>query len=308
MAFDIRTSLAAVTQLTETLGQFGVELSSARNVWRLKMLDPPESEFVGMFIAQDLTENVGQRLSKTQGLNQQSSQKGYLGGAEDSITFNTRIWANNSVKNIKSSIDALKSFTKRDSKLKRAPIFKFTSGTEVACKCFVESVGGIKYDDPREDGSIRGASFSIALAVIEELPTKEQGLSLASLAKSGLSVISAVAGLGTSLGFIDIPGGSLHRKGRKVIVKQGQTFEQIAQLEYGDALAGDILRRVYYQQPLSQIKTALETGDYIDLVEDTDIAGIETTPQSLFLQDNLTNNTAIEEHFDRRGGDKTIFI
>lgn len=305
MSYDIKTSLANVTDVTEKLGQFGIVLSSAKNVWRLKMLDPPESEFVGMFIAQTLTENVGQRISKTQGLNQQGTQKGYLGGEDETTTFTTRIWANDSVKNVKSSIDALKSFCRRDPNLKRAPIFKFTSGTEVACKCFVETVGGIVYDDPREDGSIRGATFSVTLTIIDSLPTKEEAVSLSSILKGGSSVISS---LGQSLGVINIPGGSLHRKGRMVVIKQGQTFESIAQKEYGDALAGDILRRIHYQQPLNQIKMALETGDVIDLVDSVDIASIETTPQSVFLKDTLTNNRAIKDHFDLRGVSKTIFI
>ena len=74
--------------------------------------------------------------------------------------------------------------------------------------------------------------------------------------------------------------------GKEIIVKQGETFEHIAQKHYGDAHVGDILRRAHYNKPLNEIKSSLETGDVVDLVADDEIFGIAVTPQSIALKDN----------------------
>lgn len=292
------------------LGEFlGI---STKNVWRLKMKDLDETEFKGQFLAEDLTENVGARISSRGALNQASTDSKYLGGDDQTITFTTRVWATNSIKNVKKTVELLKSFSKRNPKLKRSPIFIFTAGTEVQALVFVKSVGGIKYDRPRSDGSIRGAVFGIQLSVIEDIETKPNSLSIATLVKSGLGIISSVQGLSSgglgAFSKISIPGGSLHTKGKEIIVKDGQTFEHIAQREYGDALVGDILRRAHYNKPLNELKSSLEVGDVVDLVVEDEIFGIVVTPQSLPLQDNQINLDNINRHFELRGKTKTVFI
>lgn len=307
MPIDLLAGGAALASLP---GQFGLDIfGSGPDVWRLKMLDPPETEFIGQYIAENVTENISARISNDSSLNKDDPNKSYLGGAGDTITFNARIYANNTVKNVKTEIDQLRKFSKRKDELKRAPIFRLQIGTDFAVICFVRSPGGIVYDRPRRDnGAMRGATFKMVVEVIDSLPTKEEGMSLISIVKTGLGIVGAAAGIGATLGLINVPGGSLHRKGRRFVTKQNQTFEEAAKLEYGNALSGDILRRVYYQQPLSQIKLALEIGDMIDLVDPTDLSGIEVTPQSEFLKDTLVNRQVITDHFTLRGQTKTIFV
>lgn len=292
------------------LGEFlGI---STKDVWRLKMVDnifgDVGREFIGQFAALDLTENVGQRVSDTPSLNQQDTDKKYLGGQGDTITFNARVWASSSIRNVRKSVERLKSFSKRNDELKRSPIFTFTAGTELQCTCFVRSVGGIKYDPLRSDGTIRGATFGITLTKIEDKPTDVQGKSIAALIKSGLGIVSAAAGLASVLGKINIPGGSLHTKGKQVIVKQGQTFEHIAQQHYNDALVGDLLRRAYFNKPLSIIKLALEAGDVIDIIDADEVYDIPITPQSVALKDNETNKQNIANHLELRGGSRRIYV
>lgn len=285
---------------------------STKNIWRLKLKDDKSSlkanEFKGQFVAENYTENIGSRLSNQKGLNQQNADIKYISGDDETVNFTTRLWATNSIKNIKSSVDQLKAFTKRDPVLKRSPIFIFTSGTELQFTCFVKSIGGVSYDIPRSDGSIRGATFNVTLEKIDDLQPKSAGLSLASLVKSGLGLISAAQGITSGLGLINIPFGSLHRKGRKIITKQGQTFEHIAQLEYGDALVGDILRRIHFQNPLNQIKPALETGDIVDLVHEDEIHSIPITPTSVALKDETIVRQNIQAHLELRGVARTIYV
>jgi hypothetical protein len=221
------------------------------------------------------------------------------------------VFATHSIKNIRKSIEQLKSFCRKNEKLKRAPIFKFSSGTEVLCTCFVKTVGNIRYDEPRQDGTVRSATFEVVLLKVDDVPTElGKELDIGALLKTGLGIISAAASnTATSISnFINIPGGSLHKKGRRIIVKSGETFEHIARKEYSNALYGDVLRRAHFNKPLSIIKPALEVGDIIDLVDESDIRNITITPQSIPLKGSITNLKNIKDHFELRGGERIIYV
>ena len=285
---------------------------STKDVWRLKMSDKiggdEGPEFRGQFTATNLTENVGQRITSTNALNQEDADRKYLGGSGDTITFNARIWATSSLKNVAINIHKLKSFCRRDDELKRSPIFTFTAGTEFECTCFVKSIGNIIYDPLRSDGSIRGATFQITLVKLVEVPPDKQGVGIASLVKTGLGIVSSVSGLSSTLGKIYVPGGSLHTKGKEIITVQGQTFEHLAQKHYNNALFGDVLRRAYYHNPQNTIKTSLECGDVVDIVDPDEIQEIDITPQSISLKDNIECNENIVDHFSLRSDPKRVYL
>jgi hypothetical protein len=302
-AYDdkIRTK-AARSGLSEFIGL------TPTTTWRLRMLDPPYTAFVGQFVADNLVEAAGCRIADKASLNKQDTEKVWLGGESNTLSFTTRVWATSTVKSVREPIQQLKSFTKRDDKLKRAPMFVFTSGTDLRFNVFVKSVGGIEYDRPRSDGTIRGATFSMTMLIIEgDIPSEQNTMSLSSLVETGLGIITSSSLFKTLSSFINVPGGSLHLKGKKVIVKDGQTFEHIAQQEYGDASVGDILRRVHYDNPRNTIKNSLEVGDYIDLVHESDIFSIKVTPQSIALKSDKVNIDNIKSHFALRSGERTIY-
>jgi len=278
------------------------------NVWRLKMIDPPYTSFVGQFRASDLVEQVGARISDRGALNKQDTEKVWLGGEPGTVTFTTRVWATSANKSVRKSIELLRTFTKRDEKLKRAPLFVFTSGVDLRFNVFVKSIGGVTYDNPRNDGTIRGATFNVNMLVVDDIPSEQNTQSLSSLVSTGLGLIGASPAFRKSVvDFIDVPGGSLHLKGKKIIIKDGQTFEHIAQQEYGDANVGDVLRRVHYNNPGNTIKNSLEVGDYIDLVDDSEIFSIKVTPQSIALKDEVVNIDNIKSHFALRSAERTIY-
>jgi nucleoid-associated protein YgaU len=279
------------------------------NTWRLKMIDPPYTSFVGQHKAENLTEEIGSRIGEKSSLNKQQTDKTWLGGESSSVTFSTRVWASSSVKNVRETIETLRTFTRRDPQLKRAPLFVFTSGIDLQYNVFVKSIGGIQYDNARQDGTVRGVTFKLTLTVVDEVPTEQMSMSLASLCKTGLGLVtSAAASAWSSISsWINIPGGSLHAKGKKVIVRDGQTFEHIAQQEYGNAAVGDILRRVYYDNPKNSIKNALQVGDYIDLVAAEDIFSVPVTPQSIALKDTKVNLENIQGHFVRKNVERKIY-
>jgi len=323
MGFDLkRISINAVKQkLSKAIDTYDNEIRtkagrsglsdflnlSPANTWRLKMIDPPYTAFVGQYRAEGLTEQVGARISDKGALNKQDTEKVWLGGEPGTISFVTRVWATSRTKSVRSSVEQLRSFTKRDDKLKRAPLFVFTSGVDLRFNVFVKSVGGIAYDNPRQDGTIRGATFQMTMLIVDDIPTEQTTMSLSTLVQTGLGLITASAAYKSLSSFIFVPGGSLHLKGKKIIIKDGQTFEHIAQQEYGDASVGDILRRIYYNNPRNTIKNSLEVGDYIDLVDDSEIFSLKVTPQSIALKDDIVNVENIKNQFELRSGERKIY-
>lgn len=299
-----------VNARTSSPGLSGFLDLSPTTTWRLKMIDPPYTSFVGQFRATNLIEQVGAKIQDIESLNKQDTEKVWVGGEPGTVSFITRVWATSSTKSVRTSIELLRSFTKRDDALKRAPLFVFTSGTDLRFNVFVKSVGGIQYDNPRVDGTIRGATFQITMLVIDRLPSQNTDTTLTNLIGTGLGVISGGAVSGWEWAksfFVNIPGGSLHLKGKRIIVRDGQTFEHISKQEYGDARYGDILRRVYFNNPRNSIKNSLEVGDYIDIVDPSDIRSVAVTPQSVALKDVAVNTVNIRNHFELRSQERKIY-
>jgi len=271
--------------------------------WSLVGQDPGfTQEFKGEFISENMTESVGANINETSALNTEKPEFTWLHGEGEPFTFTARIFAHDSFKNVKQQIELLKSFAKRNTKLRRAPIFLFTAGTELGFTCFVRRVR-IAYDELRSDGSIRGAIINVSLEKIQDTVTENAATSLASQIKFAAGIVAAAAGIAQTISrLITIPGGSLHTIDRTVVVKQGATFESIAQAEYGDALLGDILRRA--QPELAE----LTPGDRVQLVEPTEIAVILVTQQSVALKDTPENAALEEEFFELRDRKTTIFV
>lgn len=259
-------------------------------------------EFKGEFISENMVEGVGSVLGENTTINKDKPNQQWLHGEQDTFTFQTRLWASNSFTNIKAQVELLKSFVKRNKQLKRAPIFLFTAGTEIGFTCFVRGAR-FQYDELRSDGSLRGAVVNIALLKLEETITEDAATSLASQIKFAAGVVAGGIGIAKQVGRLkNIPGGSLHTIDRTVTVKEGDTYESIAQAEYGDALLGDILRRV---QPE---KATLTPGDKVELVEPTEITQIPITPQSVALKKTLENQVLLEEFVELRDRSTTIFV
>jgi hypothetical protein len=264
-------------------------------LWTLKNLDNPRQVRSGQYTPQDYTENAGAKIPEVSTVNNQEPFPQWVGGEGETVSFTARIFrADPEHRSIRKDIEALKKATRKDPKLFRAPLFRFTWGAEIAFDCFVASVGGIRYDEVASDGRLKGAQFSVVLRRVENIP------------KSGLSKLNDPTGLSRGLkvlndqigegvdSFIDVFGGSLHKKGKTVKAKEGDTFESIAATEYGDALVGDILRRA---QP---DKANLQPGDEVVLVDDTEIFQIKVTPQAVSLEDTETSRTVRELKFEAR--------
>lgn len=280
----------------ETLGEL-TGFSTSKKAWTLKN-DDDGSVIRGQYVPVDYTENIGVNLKDSSTVNQQQPFSQWISGEAETVTFSARVFATNSFKQVRDDIDKLKAATRKPENpldpLKRAPIFTFTWGVDIAFKCFVVGLGGIKYDEVRSDGTIRGANFQITLRKLEEIPTFATGVSLAAKIKLAAGAAVAVAGIADVTGLINIPGGSLHKIGRTKVAKDGDTFESIAAKEYGSAAVGDILRRT---QP---DKARLKPGDQVILVDPVEIFEIEIKPQSPALRQDSTAQSVREKKFAQR--------
>jgi len=280
--------------ILEVLGEL-TGFSTPAKAWSLKNDDTKEV-IRGQFLPEGYTENQGAVIPESTTVNQATPFPQWVRGEQETANFTVRIFAAHSFKDIRRDVNALKNASQKDNKLKRAPIFTFSYGIDIAFKCFVVTVGGVRYDEIRSDGSLRGATFNITLKRIApaDLQTRSKASDLARKIKFAGGVVAGVAGLADTLGLINLPGGSLHTKGKTIKAKDGDTFESIAALEYGDALVGDILRRV---QP---DKANLEPGDEVILIVDEEIFDIDVTPQAVALRDTPENQEVKEIKFDDR--------
>jgi len=264
--------------------------------WSLQNKDDPGLALQGQFAPADYTENAGAKIPEVSTVNNAEPFPQWVGGEGETSTFTARIYRPDPLAagSVRKDVESLKRATRKDPKLHRAPLFRFQWGAEIQFDCFVVSVGGIKYDEITDTGLIKGAQFQLVLRRIDKIP--QQGFSKLSDITgltTGLKTISDVLGDSPSL-LINIFGGSLHKKGKTIKAKEGDTFESIAQLEYGDPLVGDILRRA---QPE---KANLVPGDEVILVDNTEIFQVKVTPQSTALKDNESARRVRQAKFGER--------
>ena len=259
-------------------------------------------EFKGQFIAEGMREDLGSKLGETNSLNKAAPTHKWLSGEAELFSFTTRLFAQHSGVNIKQQIELLKSFTRRNKTLKRAPIFLFVAGTEIGFTCFVSSIG-IAYGELRSDGSIRDTAINIQLKKIDEVLTKSSVSSLVDQIKFASGTISGVASIAKKIGeSIDIPGFSPHTVSRIRVAKYNDTLESIAADESGSALQGDILRKA---QPELAV---LKSGDKVKLIDASEMAQLRVTQTSVQLK-NTPENLALRERFlSLRNRKTTIFI
>lgn len=275
--------------------------------WRMTVIDSASDlkgkSFEGQFIAQEMEEEIGSFLGENTTVNKGTSNFQWIRGEPDAFSFVSRVFATDGFKNVRQKIELLKSLAKRDPKLKRAPKIRFEAGTEIAFICFIRGIK-FSYDELRSDGSLRGAVVSFELQKLDiatDLP--KAASDLAKQIKLGIGVVAGAVGIIDQLKPRKfIPGGSLHTIGRTRKVTQGDTFESIAADEYGDALLGDILRRL---QP--EIVN-LVPGDEVELVESAEINTIPVTPQSVALKNTTQNLELRQIKLDARNRPTVIFV
>lgn len=322
--------------------EIGVAFGFSNNkVWKLTSQDGTGNQFIGQFIAENLEENVGARIGEAISVGNQNPALQWISGDVETINFTARLFRTSPVRgaafdalsnpvgtgfnvlngsggpvagsaSVRDEIEKLKKFTRPNEEFGRLERFVFTYGTEMEFLVFVQTIGGIKYDEIRSDGTIRGCTFQIQLKKIDpanlSIKAGEAGVSLAAGLKTAFGIITTVAGGVSALNklnrgkLINIPGGSLHTVSKTVTIKQGMTFESVARKEYGNPLLGDVLRRA---QPE---KADLKPGDTILLVRKEEIVQIPVTPQAVALRNTPENKLLLQGYLNLRGRKAALIV
>lgn len=171
------------------------------------------TEIVFQYAPNNLTEDgVGSNWSSSTGMNRARPIIQYGSGEQNGFSFEARLWAHNKDENVDAMLDALKKSCQRDEELKRPPRWQFTWGTFIDETVVVQTVGNIRYDQIRPDGSIRGCLLAVNLLVYSSID------------------VELVAE--------DRPSDTFF-----AVTKAGDQWEDIALREYNDALLGELLRR-----------------------------------------------------------------
>lgn len=170
------------------------------------------TEIVFQYAPNTMTENRGAAWAESTGHNRAHPILQYSNGELASYAFEARLFAHNNALNVDDLLNALKLSVERDEELRRPPRWHFTWGTFIDETVVVQSIGGIRYDQVRPDGSIRGCTFSINLLVYRSID------------------VELVAE--------DRPSDTFF-----AATKSGDQWEDIALREYNDPMLGELLRR-----------------------------------------------------------------
>lgn len=134
-------------------------------LWTLTDLDRSE-DIVGQFIAQNVTKNLSGNIARASSYNSQYPIIQWVSGELETISLTTKFFAHDSTDfTVEDRLNRLEDLVRRNSDLKRPPICSFSVGDihSLSVDCLVRSIGGITYDEPRNDGTLRGVTLQINL-------------------------------------------------------------------------------------------------------------------------------------------------
>jgi len=218
---------------------------SSNTLWRLVNTDDGDKTYVGQFVPDRVREDDSTEWRTVVPVGSASGITQWAGSSPREFQFNARIWASDSLTSVKETLEELRALMKRDDSLGRPPICIFNWGTEIEMRCVVTSIGRIRYDRIQSNGNIRGAWLRIqirehhAFAFVETDPSKPE------------------------------PETKIHPS------KDGDTFESIAEREYGDAAKGVYLRQRHPEQ-----HDQIDDGAKIHVYDRTNVAKQTLNPYS----------------------------
>lgn len=215
--------------------------------WTLYNNDSRE-QMVGQFPAEGIGREAGSNWSEISSLNRQNPILQFISGKAETLSIQARFFKKSGIgpsvddlllgeQPLDVQINKLISWTKRDQRLGRPPIFTFWigDGTVVAMQVILEGVTGIQYSAPTFFGGIREVKFTLNLRQHTPFNTTDK----------------------------EVTDTRYHR------TKEGQYYELIAQEEYGNPMLGDAVRKLDYHIG----KPIIRPGDVVKLPS---IEGIRT--------------------------------
>ena len=217
---------------------------------------------VGQFTPQQITQNIGANIPEAGGYGRNSPIIQWIGGQLRTFTFQARLFSRHrDDSTAEQKLQELEYLMEAHPGLGRPPLVTFFWGIAIpdGFPCFVESLGGINYDEIRPDGSLRGVTLSITLKRWKQFRFE---LVVPNRAEST----------------------PVH------VVAHGETYEMIAYHHYGDPLLGVLLRQMNSRSPM--VKRAprsmadLSPGEEVKIYPVRDMRRLSIRPQCHVLRTN----------------------
>lgn len=144
-------------------------------------------------------------------MNQDQPIQQYSNGKEKGWKFTMKLWAEDSSQDIQEMYELMKRCVVKDIGLARPARFVFLWGQAIHSTVVIKSLGDPRWDSLRDDGSLRGVTMGIVLAVYDPV-------------NYGLT-------------------GQADPHTYYYTIRYGDTWEGIALAEYGDPMLGCLLRQ-----------------------------------------------------------------
>jgi hypothetical protein len=261
----------------------GIGASGPTNkLWVLTDLDRGD-DIVGQFIPQDVTKTVNARIDAGESVNRDYPILQWISGEVEEVSFRARLWATDSTDmTVEERLFRIETLVRRNSDLKRPPICSFSWGVlgTLQMDCLVRSIGGVTYDEVRDDGTLRGASLQITLLRYE---APEWTVTDPSVPEKFTRIRRA---------------------------KRGDTYESIALDEYGNPLLGVLLRQNNPRTPGMRLAD-LRRGDGVHVFPEEYLYTLPIVPQFHAFKSGPGYELAEENRrrlFDLRSRDRYVSI
>lgn len=189
---------------------------SLSKTWMITDLSLGES-IMGQFPPSNVVKDLAGDVAEAGMVNSDTTILQWVGGRTDTVTFGAYLHTDdNTDRSVEQKLKRLEDLVKRSSFQPHPPICRFSMASfkTLSIDCLVTSLGGISYDEAMADGTPMGVTLNITLKRYQELQFKVTDPT--------------------------IP--QTFTRMRRAI--RGETYEEIAQDEYGDALLGVLLRQL----------------------------------------------------------------
>lgn len=264
----------SVLSTTKTVGVAVVSKMLGAKVWTLQNLLTNKT-IKGQFPAEEVTRNVGANWTQINALNRQHAFLQFLNGKTETLEVSSTFYKRDLLDDSPvERIELLTTWTQLDPKLRRPPLLVFTLGDGLGLQkdVLLTDVSDIKYSKPNGLGGIREVKFTMKF-----------------MAASRALLMASDTGQADSE-VVDT---------RYATAQEGQYYEQLALIEYGDPMYGVVIRQRHPDQPL------LDTGDRVAL---SALEGVRSeTPAAISIplvgafgrKDTATKRRMIQAFVDR---------
>jgi hypothetical protein len=253
----------------------------SKKLWLIVDLDRKE-DIVGQFIPQSVSKTVAADIAVGKSVNRDYPILQWISGELEEISFQAKLWATDSTDSVEERLLRLENLVRRNSDLKRPPVCCFAWGglETLQMDCLVKSIGGVTYDEIRDDGTFRGATLSITLMRYEEVQWK-------------------------------VTDPSVPEKFTRIRrAKRGDTYEALAQDEYGNPLLGVLLRQLNPRTP-GMLLADLRPRDPVHVYPEEHLLTLPVQPEFHAFRSGSGYEKAEEVRralFDRRGRDRYVTV